>query len=64
VPGKHERLKPPLELRKAPQTARGFNGWRAAGVHLRRVRPERSAQADITWSLPRFMPIANLIRQS
>jgi hypothetical protein len=29
-----ERLKSPQRLRKASQTARGFNGSEAAGVHV------------------------------
>ena len=48
-----ERLKPPQRLRKAPQTARGFNctyRWR----HSRFRRHEPSAQADIALSQPRI----------
>jgi hypothetical protein len=42
-----ERLKPPQRLRKAPQTARGFNGSSFALVHLDGARHEPSAKADM-----------------
>ena len=49
-----ERLKSPQRLRKASQTARGFNGWGLTLVHLHGVRQELSAKADITGSEPRI----------
>ena len=46
-----ERLKSPQRLRKASQTARGFNGVNPAPVHTDGVRQAPSAKADITFSV-------------
>jgi hypothetical protein len=43
-------MNPRLEQRRAPQTARGFAWTNLPLCTDARVRHERSAQADITWS--------------
>jgi hypothetical protein len=52
-----ERLNPPQRLRKASQTARGFNGSDRAPLHVGRCPLGQSAKADFAIFQRRFQSL-------